>query len=36
MEVLLVPVLDIIVYGAGYLTFFWMVKKIVKPVEPSY
>jgi hypothetical protein len=36
MEVILVPVLDFVIYGFGYLTFFWLVKKIVKPVDPSY
>jgi nitrogen fixation-related uncharacterized protein len=36
MEVILVPILDIIIYGVGYLSFFWLVKKIVKPLDPSY
>jgi nitrogen fixation-related uncharacterized protein len=36
MEVIIIPIIDLILYAIGYGIFFWILKKIVRPVNPSY
>jgi hypothetical protein len=36
MEVIIIPIIDMTLYAIGYGIFFWILAKIVKPVNPSY
>jgi hypothetical protein len=36
METIIIPIIDLTLYGIGYGIFFWILKKMVRPVSPSY
>lgn len=36
MEVIIIPIIDFTLQAIGYGLFFWVLKKMVKPVSPSY